>query len=52
MTDSEKEKAKKVNDSIGYGPNNPEPAEFKETNEATDSEDALHAASEYINKKD
>lgn len=39
--------AKKTNASVGYGPNNPEPISFKESDLPVDK-DALHSGAEYI----
>lgn len=50
MEDSVKDPVEKANAEIGYGPNNPEPIQVKESNEKINLEDdALHSASEYIN---
>lgn len=42
--------AEKANASVGYGPNNPEPHSFKESNLPVEK-DALHSAAEYIEGK-
>jgi hypothetical protein len=53
MKDSIESKAEKVNVKVGYGPNNPEPIQIKESSEKKDSNhDALEAISEYINRSD
>jgi hypothetical protein len=39
-----------ANASVGYGPNNPEPVSFKES-EIPKDKDALHSAAEYIEGK-
>ncbi len=48
MKESTKQKEQSTNASAGYGPNNPEPLSFKES-EIPKDKDALHSAGEYIN---
>lgn len=43
--------AARANEEVGYGPNNPEPIQFHQTEAATLKSDALHAAEEYISGK-
>jgi len=45
---------KDKNRNTKYGPNNPEPTQFKASaiNNETDSNDALHAAREYLSSGD
>ena len=40
--------AARANEEIGYGPNNPEPLQFHQTEATAQKSDALHAAEEYI----
>ncbi|QDR80310.1 hypothetical protein [Sporomusa termitida] len=48
MKKSVEEQKLDANMSVGYGPNNPEPLSFKES-EVPKDKDALHSAGEYIN---
>ena len=53
MKDSIKAKIKRKNLAVGYGPNNPEPAQLKEIDENHDpAADSLKTISDYINKGD
>ncbi|HWR43254.1 hypothetical protein [Sporomusa sp.] len=47
MKKSAEKLEQQINASVGYGPNNPEPLSFKES-EIPKDKDALHSASEYI----
>lgn len=48
MKESTKQQEQSTNASVGYGPNNPEPLSFKES-EIPKDKDALHSAVEYLN---
>ncbi|MDU2066427.1 MAG: hypothetical protein E6713_16545 [Sporomusaceae bacterium] len=43
------QQAAKANAAVGYGPNNPEPIQFKE-DQKKPPKDSLEAVSEYINR--